>query len=351
MELTCETAVLADAVSAAARVSPKGDHYAAGVGLAFDSRNRVTVTATDLQTSYWCHVNAMSVDSGYWRLPATLLSGLLTGFPQEGTVTLTQVDDGRVRVAHKRSRATLHQIIGEPVNVDLVSGPSLVEISDFGAKIAQVSWACHRDVEPKTGIHIDGKRLVGCDGSKVATVECEVPLEAPITVPLTTLAGLLKNTDTVRLGATQTKLVLMPDDNTQLTSTIYSEPYLAYEKGMRENFAQEAKIDRVALSQAITKMLVLTRAEQFPSMKLIFGDGVLSLSMAAPGVGLMEADLDMDGGALGSFEIHMTPRNLVGALNGATSDSVLLRYGPERLQSLSVQDGDYRADVMPRNDW
>lgn len=358
MKLTCETTALTDAVVQAAKVAPKGESIAAGVVIDVDGESDlpIAVMATDLQVSFRREVECnrdFLAPSGRIRLPAGLFAGVLSGFPQNGTVALTEQDDGRIRVAHGRNRATLHQIVGTYPTVpwfSLGERQSLVELPDFASKVAQVAWACHKDVEPQTGVHIDGECLVGAafSSGKAARVDCVVPIETPITVPLSTLAGLLRNTGTVRFGATGTRLLLMPDDHTQLTSTIYSESYPAYRNAFRTDFASEVKVDPKALSSAITHMLVLMKAETFPSMKLTFGDGVLGLEVVAPEVGAMEAEVDMDGGAVGSFEMNVTPRLLVAALDAAASDTVLIRYGPKALQSLAVVSGSYRSDLMPR---
>lgn len=366
MKILAEATALADAANKASRIAPnKGAAYdlAAGIVLSGTDKGRLIMKATDLDVTFRHEMNATIEGEGTWRLPSSLLSGILSGLPMRDEVSLVEKTDGRIEITHGESRSTINQITGVYPAIEPFDPAGLVTVDDFARRAAQVTWACHKDSAPLTGVHIDGEVLVACDRQQLAVVPCVVPVENPITVPLSTLTTLLKNAGTVKLGAVEKRLRLMPDADTQITAIIYApQPaFIPYKKVMRNsedseqpgpNFA--ASVDRQCLIDAITRMLVLVKGERYPAIRVTFEETKLGLHMQVPEVGLMEDAIPVgpvDGAEAPEkpFAMWLTPQFVMEALEAPQSMTLTLGYGPTDLHSLVVTDGaGYQAYVMPR---
>lgn len=366
MRLLAETATLADAVNRAARIAPmKGPEFFRAAGILFELRpgdfsgHELVLKATDLEVAYRQAVPVLEIDGEetVWRLPSALLSGILSTLPLGSghTVELTTEPDNAVRIKAGRAKAKLRLLEADefPVMPYAVDGDPLV-VDGFAQLLAQVAWACASDKPPIAGVHIDGERLVALDGQKIAIVPCKIPVDAPITVPLAALSGLIKNTTQVGLIARDTRLYLLPDDETQASTVIYDAPYPNFERVLREDFEHTCEFVSGELEEAVSRMMVLVKTEKYPLVKLTIGWNTIGIQMDVPEIGLMEDEIDLSSSSMPPnserFDIWFTPQNLIGAMNAARKPDVKFSYGPKATQSVSISDtSGYRCDVMPRH--
>lgn len=355
MKAVASTATLADAVARAARVAPsKGAGFDKACGVLIEGwpfSGKLVIRSTDLSSTYRQEVAADVDGEATWRLPSALLAGILTGLPMSpgGQVTLT--DEGltaEVKIQAGTAKSRLRLIMGDFPAWDAFDAEPLVHVSDFGQRVEQVAWATDPKGTVLSGVHINGEKLIACDMYKVCVVPLVVPVETPITAPLLTLAALLKNAGDVSLQATEKKLRLLLDPETQATTELILAEYPNVERVMRDTFSGQVTVSREDLQSAIDRMLVLVAGDRYPRLRVGFGDGVVMLKMEDEQAGVMQNEVDCKGGQADTFIIELTPRSFIGALAHANHPEVTVKYGPKDDQTISVQAPDYRCDLMPR---
>lgn len=348
--LTAQTGVLSMSIQRAARIAPlKGAaaEKSAGIHLVVrpaDLTNarpaRLRVQATDIELSYDELVEVLEVtgDSADWRLPSGLLAGILANLDPTTSVTLSQ-SDRWLNVTSGRRKAKIPLIADTFPQLPVFDTATLKPVEDLAAKLARVTWAVDTLAPPMTGVHIDGDYLIGCDTHRLAVMPCEVPVEAPITAHVAPLVPLLKRTGEVFFGATDRRLLLMPDEDTRISTLIYDQPYpkVRVPQIMRTDFGAQITVNRVALIESVSQMLVITKAEKYPRLLVHISPGEMNYSLTVPGGESMEDTIDVEGGS--DYEINIAPQNLLGALRTSAAGSVTIKYGPEELRSILIEDG------------
>lgn len=359
--VTVDTAAIAEAVSRAARVAPtKGAAFdkASGVLIELrpDSDSKLRVKATDLEVSYWQRVPVLDIgdEPVDWRFPAGILAGIVTGFPTDsGSKTkFTQADDSDdVIITCGRRKSRLRVIRDTFPKIELFDPETLTPVADFAKRVGQVAWAVHADSAPLSGVHINGESLVACDRIRLVFIPCEVPIPEPVTVPLGSLVGLLKGASDVRVAADENRLMLMPDDDTQMTAIVYQSAYPNVGSIRRDEYRGEFTIKKSVLADALGGMLVLVKSERYPRVRLDISNDRLDLSMRVDEVGLMEDVLDIAGGELPDnppFTLWFSPQNLLSAINNSIDEQVTVQYGPKELAPVHITDtSGYDCWLMP----
>lgn len=362
-----DSATLADAVQKAARIAPtKGAAFDLAAGLLFEvdpATAMCILKSTNLDTTYRqvLSVTDAKGDHTTWRLPSQLLSGLVSNLPlgAGNTITFADPGDGAVRIMSGSVKAKLSTISGTFPAIPEFDTAKLSPASDFAHKVEQVSWACDKvQSNIMAGVHIDGEHLVACDRQAGALVPCVVPLDRAVTVPLAPLAPVLRMATDARMGATDRTLHLMLDAETQITAKIYEEKYPDVKAIRPASHRYEVELPRQPLIDAINRMLIVARAERMPVIKLTFTPGIvpsLVLDVIVPDTGRIQDSVNIGGKVPAEIlEIWFTPGCLVGALDNAKNETVVMEFGPEDLAKTSLSmarftDGKgYEALVMPR---
>lgn len=349
--ITFETATLASSIAKAVRVAPtKGAAFdkAAGIVLTIDPKadKPVTVRATDLEITYLEWVNSLKVETEklVLRLPAQLLHGVLSNLPPTGEVKL--VDDGsHLLITSGKKRARIIKIDPSLPYMNFqpfdASGLNLVE--NFARRVGQVSWACADDAVPFTGVHIEGDHLIATDRYRVARVPCDVPLEKPITIPLGPLGPIMRNLTDARLAATDRRLLLMPDEYTQVTSVIFDAAYPSAAQMatvMRTEWPQTLRVAREGFAKALQAMLVLCKTERYPLVKLTIGNERILIDMDVPDVGEMSDELEVGGADHEPCELLITPTYLTEILGAVDDAEVSFSYDPDNTLALPYVTGE-----------
>jgi DNA polymerase III sliding clamp (beta) subunit (PCNA family) len=347
------------AIERVSRIAPtKGTAFdkAAGIVLEVDPDTKTaSLRATNLEVFYREEIRDV-VDYGTehvtWRLPSVLFSGIINGLPLDKEVTIKSDGERQVRIFCGKKQAKLKTM---PTDIypewDRVDPDGLEVASGFAARVSQVAWATDRDNDPFTGINIDGKNLNATDKYRLARVPCDVPLEKPVTVAMTTLAPILKNLPgEISLAADGDKLLMRVGDEIEAISVIFAKPFPDLSKALREDFSLEVKVNREALRDAIESMLVLVKQERYPRMNVEIDDGGISLFMAVPETGDMNDVVEAEVPSGETFAFDVTPEFLLRAVDGAAGKNITLSVGPDRKQMVRVKDGDYIAYLMPLSD-
>lgn len=361
MEVTFETAALADAVSKAARVAPtKGAAYDKSAGIKIevrpDGEHAVTIKATDLEVTYieWVAaslpIGATEVD---WRLPAQLLAGIVGNLPlgKSQQVTLSDDEKGYIKIASGKAKAKIRHLTGDVFPIwEPFDDMNLKEVSGFTQRVAQVSWACDKNMIPVTGVHINGTHLIATDRYRLAQVPCVVPVDEPITVPLDVIVPMLKNVNDARMGAVDGKFLLMPDGHSQITSVIFDASYPNISRAMHDDYTEHFVINTEQFRNALLRMMVLVKAERYPLCKLTIGGCRVHVLMDVPEVGEMEDEIEVVGADhQDDYEIQFTPTYLTDALGGTEKETVTFSYDRTSNKIVRIKDSDeYSVWIVPR---
>lgn len=363
-----ENAILADAINKASRIAPtKGEAFDKAAGLRFDvdpNKKRAIIRSTDLEVSFEQEVPLLEGkgEAGVWRLPSQILQSFIATLPMhEGsTVTFIHRDDEAIRFKSGRTVAKLFMIRGEdmPASVfEWIDGP-LANASDIAVKLEQVSWACDNKSSVLAGVHIDGESLVGCNTYVLAVVPCSVPVTEPVTVPLDSLAVVLKSASNCQIRAVGKRFQIALDENTRATSGIFEGNYPPVRNVMREDFIGSIKVHRQQFLDTLGRMMTLSRNEKLPTLKInIDGTGLvhmLTFDMDIPGVGRMQDSMDVTSEFGEIFEMGIIPRWLEQGVSNAKGDYVTIDFGhanPEKSPLMPIQirdDNGYRCYLMPK---
>ena len=369
IEVTFETAGLAAAAQKAGRVAPsKGVAFDKAAGVLIEGRpnevdhKAITVKATNLEVDYleWVRPLEIKSDGDFdWRIPSGLFSGFVGGLPigSGKKVTFTQDEPGGpLTMKSGRTKARIGVITGLGFkNWEPYDSSAMQEVEGFSRRVNQVSWATDPQTVPFSGVHIDGEHIYATDRYKMVRVPCKVPLPEPVTVPLDTLAPILKTVEDVRLGVSERHLLLMPDEYTQLQTVIFDAEYPPIERAMHANFDVRVVLPRISFRDAVQRMLSLVgKGERYPKITLDIHDDVIDLFMAVDGVGEMtdtiEVEIDAEPEAADSTTIYFSPQYLTQALDNSRESSMTLQFlssSPGR--AASVTDGKgYDVWLMPR---
>ena len=365
-----ENAILADAINKATRLAPtKGEAFDKAAGIRFDvnpvSRQAI-IRVTDLEVSFEQEIPIAEGkgDPGIWRLPAQILQSFISTLPMgEGqTVDFIHRGDEAIRFKAGRTIAKLNMIAGPDIPQEIFAwedGP-LAQASDLAFKIEQVSWCCDRKSSSMlSGVHIDGEYLMGCDHASLAIIPCQVPVTEPVTVPLESLAVILKSASHCQIRALRKRFQIALDENTRVTSGILEGSYPQVKNVMRENFLGTIKVHRQAFIDTLNRMMVLARNEKLPTLKIdIDATGLvpaLTFDMDIPGIGRMQDTIDVSTENFQDrLELGMLPSKLQSAVEHTKGDYFEIDFGhpePERspLSSIHIRDDHgYRCYLMPK---
>jgi DNA polymerase III sliding clamp (beta) subunit (PCNA family) len=376
-KITFETALISDAVQKAARVAPsKGPAFdrAAGIYFEIDHADKtVTVKSTNLDVTYQQRVAFLESEQGTapaWRLPSQLLSKLFSSLPMGSGATVQFIDQEDNSGVYIKSGKFVGKLSLLDANTFPTMDPFLPEgmlpANEFASRVEQVAWAAESKADsPLGGVHIDGKNLVGCDKYSLAIVPCEVPIEKPVTVPLWTIAQLLKQASDVNLRATIRNLELMLDAETQATALLINadQPYPAYQRLMRtpEECFGTMIVNKTEFKEALSRQMSLVSTEKQPRLQMEWsGDGMFKeviLDVNVPQVGrfresVMALEREENDAFDSKFRQIYKPNAVVQAVEMARGDLLFMSFGgtdaasdkkPLRLSDVS----GYECYIMP----
>lgn len=352
---TVDTPDLIDAVQKANSIAPKrGPAFDRAAGIRFEVQPPyLLVKATDLDTSVRCQIRLAHHGEQLpepFRVPAGILAAYLTQLPT-GENSQTEItpwpDDHKVTFESGDCRARFTTITGDSFPaIDAFDMDDLREVDGLAGRLRQVSWACERNSVPLDGIHIDGSRLVGCDHSKIALVECAVPVDSAVTAPLAGVTAALRgHSGPVSIAVIDQKLLLVPEPDVQFATTLYAAEYPAVDQvvslaeGNTPTIVQQS-----VLGEALARINALCAGERYPKMTIELFDDQLMLECDITEIGRVEETLELEQGlpADGSISIALDPSKLAEAVNATSSTTIEITW-PVGRPNKPIQINDRRA--------
>lgn len=337
--ITFEVGTLADSIRKAALVAPSraGNAFdkAAGIVLEITPGEEVKclVKATNLDVYYLEVIDciAASGPSETWRLPSSVFADIVKDIkaaPGKTLILSHEAGVEQVRLQCGRMRATLGMIDPEYFPEFMVFDGDMEKASNLAPRIELVSWATAKaGSEPLTGIHFTGSHIAATDGYRFVRVPLEVPIAAPVTVPAGVLAAILRQAGDVGIAATETQLVIKPDEWTQIVCTIYGSKYPDISRPMGHTYDGEMQVSKQDL---LDKLAAVQKAaaggRDSPPVQLIVGKNELAVFLKGQDAGLGDV-IELPGQVNHArINLYYNPSYLSDAISKAPADIITIRY-------------------------
>lgn len=360
---TFDVPTLADAVSKASRVTPtKGTILDKCAGITIELNqdtpdDPVLVKATDGVSTFRQRIPSATFKGDerrkVWRISAPLITGVLSKLPAGpgSTVTLGDTGDGFVRLVCNKTKAKFHVLGGVPQPVERFDSSAMVEATALASRVSQVAWATKRGgSDPLAGVRITGDHLLACDSVSAARVPCKVDLTAPVTASLFVLAPLIKPYPDLHLRATDKRLLIEVDEDTQITTALIDGTYPDVDRFLDAPFLGGTfGVHRPLLADVIQRALVLHRGERdIPMCRLVLNGDVLDVTLEVAEVGSITDQIEVVGDG-SSIDLWLTPATVLNAMSGCAGDDIQISHQGDPLKPIRFQDDfGYTAITMPR---
>lgn len=362
-----ETAALADSLKKAFACTPKkGSAFDKTAGIVFEFNptdpESMVIRATNLDIYYMEWMDVLHVDGPdqftRWRFPSALIAGVVGTLPigsgkkvrfedKDNTSKQVHMDSDRTKCRFNLIDASLY-----PTWPAFDPG-ILSDVSAFGNKMQKVEWATDPAHELLRGIYMDGENLYATNRYRLAVMPFESGLEKPVILPAGILSTVLKNTDSVKIGADDHQFYLMPDEHTQIRSVQLAGQYPRVTGIMDQEKPNTVQFNKNALTQMVTRALNFSGNDRIPTLRMFIGQEEIRIMMANEEMGMLGDVLEVPGQADHPFvEVRLTPDYITDALNSSPNDLVKMGYDKDKASTILAIDGGggYRAWVMPRTD-
>jgi len=323
----------------------------------------VEFTATDLDVSVTCKVEAKVIKSGATTLPVKKLFGIVRELNGE-----IEIETDEKNISSIRSGSSFFKIHGlsadefPPLPKFKDDKKVLLPQENIRAMIRKTSFAVSTDESRYVlnGIFIslkEGKMtFVATDGRRLALVDEEVDISeksaGEFIVPakaVNELNRLLQDKGDVELkfGENQASFALKNETgfSVLLITKLIEGNYPNYRQVIPGEAKERIGVGREELVQALRRAEILT-SEKANSVKLAFGKNLLTITANSPEVG--EARETMAINYKGKeLAIAFNPRYLIDPLNALTEDEVFIELIDELSPGVIKINGPFLYVVMP----
>jgi DNA polymerase III sliding clamp (beta) subunit (PCNA family) len=362
-EIKLYVATFSEAVQRCASVAPnKGVAFDKSHGIMLEyskQRDELVIRSTDLIVSYSEIVNDVhSVESEgdfTWRVPSSLLAGIVRNFPLDGDMTMRHDNsdgDDHVHLKCGRRKAKLRlamDVESFPEWVFCDESEGFLPADGLGERLKQVGWATDKTNNLLMGVHFDGKFMSATDKYKLVRCPFELALGKPVTVSLAMLSGLLAGLPgRFTAYADDTRLYLAIGKEIRITTQLLDGVFPDISKIPDTGYKYEVQVSRSMLQEMIQDQLVLVKNERFPRVQLTLSADLLRVALVVDEVGDMEDSITVNW-PHDRFHIEFTPDYIIKALSGTTSSMVTFHLNSEQSLICIKDEVDYVAWVQPRS--
>jgi len=367
-----ETSTLADVLKKASLVAPsRGEAFdkAAGVLITVARDiDQIMVQATNLEIFYTEWISPVSVtlpdgvDEVKWRLPSRSTAAIVGSFPigSGKEVWLEQpAGTNTLKIGSGRARGSFQLIDTKYYPVwDIFDPDDLTDVEDFGARLAQVEWACSDEVETSfNGVNLTGDYAQATDRYRAARVPLKVdadtawPFAESVTVPSRILSQIMKQSGQAAIGCTPTQLLVLPNEHVQIRANLFGQEYMSLAKITGQEYTHTVPVNKAGLLEVLNRVQLMAGSDRLPSMRMFIGKGEIAAMME-----------DVEEGHLGDIletpgycdhervQIVFTPKFLIEALDKCPSAKLTFSYDASNpMKIIKIDDGaGYEAWVMTR---
>jgi DNA polymerase-3 subunit beta len=323
----------------------------------------VEFTATDLDVSVTCKVEAKVIKSGATTLPVKKLFGIVREL--NGEIEIETDDKNISSIRSGSSFFKIHGLAADefpPLPKFKDDKKVLLPQENIRAMIRKTSFAVSTDESRYVlnGIFIslkEGKMtFVATDGRRLALVDEEVDISeksaGEFIVPakaVNEINRLLQDKGEVELkfGENQASFALKNENgfSVLLITKLIEGNYPNYRQVIPGEAKERIGVGREELVQALRRAEIMT-SEKANSVKLSFGKNVLTITANSPEVG--EARETMAINYKGKeLAIAFNPRYLIDPLNALTEDEVFIELIDELSPGVIKINGPFLYVVMP----
>jgi DNA polymerase-3 subunit beta len=325
--------------------------------------DHVEFTATDLDVTVVCKVEAKVVKPGATTLPVKKLFGIVRELTGE-----IEIEVDEKNVASLRSGSSFFKIHG--LNAD--EFPPLPQFKDekkvslpqenIRGMIKKTSFAVSTDESRYVlnGIFVslkDGKMtLVATDGRRLALVDEEVEIPektaGEFIVPakaINELNRLLQDKGEVEIkfGENQASFALKQEKgfSTVIITKLIEGNYPNYRQVIPSETKERIALSREELVQALRRAEIMT-SEKANSVKMNFGKNLLTITANSPEIGEARETIAINYKGK-EIAIAFNPRYLIDPLNALANDEVFIELIDELSPGVLKINGPFLYVVMP----
>lgn len=335
-------------------------------------KDKLSITATDLETQIVATVSLDSIDSDSdiaesITAPALKLLNIITALPKESVIRFKLNDKDKLIVSSGKSRFTLSTIPAEDYPKFLTDDiNSSIDISSKELLRALTKTAfsmANQDVRYYlNGLSVTREngvvKLVGSDGHRLALYTCESEYNSDdmsIIIPRKAVNELIKIlTESIKVDDSTNILLQYSQNNvhintidTSFTAKLIDSKYPQFDKVYKQDFYSDIVVNKDALKQAVSRVMILSN-EKYRGVEFKVNDLELTINTNNPDN--EEANEIIDIEYYGdSIDIAFNAQYIIEAISHVSSDNVVLRIAENNSCCFltEVDDSDYDFIVMP----
>lgn len=360
-KVVLEVAALADALTKAAAVAPtRGVSFEKAAGIVLSvAADEVIVRSTDTVTKFatWLTPELVEGPETMWRVPSKVFSEVISKLKTTMNKTLTLEQDGAtLKMTHGRStRASFMMIDMDNYPLWSPFSPDDMKLAAGLAVAAEaVQWAASKGTDvPLTGVHFDGTHAMATNKYKFAVMDCPVDLAQPITVPAAALTTVLKNQNTTLVRVDSNSLYMMPDESTQISTSVYGVPFPSAAIGnfMKRTYPHTVRVGKKEIVDMLDLVCSMIQSDRQPTLILLFGRGEIAAMLSNTSTGLLGNIIETPGQLdfEKRHEIRFQPDIIQGALQGCTANEVEMSFDPSNsMLPFFINGGAIRYWLAPK---
>jgi DNA polymerase-3 subunit beta len=333
----------------------------ANVLLRTSGKDKVLVSATDLNTSILANlVGAVQAEGGL-TLNARALHDIISNMPNE-QIVLRRIENSWAEI---RAGKVSYRLVGM-ADRDFPKTPdysepkySTISATLFHEMIDRTIFSVCND---ETRFHLngvlfesDGKvgRMVATDGHRLAKIERRLEgapvLSTGVIIPKNGLLQIRRALDAVESCqvAIKTPYIFLLTDKLHLAVKLIESQFPPYEKVIPVEHEKRAVVDRGQLLEALKRAQLMSSETR--GVKFSFSQGAMLLTSDNPDVGEVKEELDVDYEGQ-DLSIGFNGKYVIDFLGAITADKVALELkgelDPGLLRPVSADDA-YLGVVMP----
>jgi DNA polymerase-3 subunit beta len=308
----------------------------------------IALIATDLETGFEGTYPATVEKEGVIAITARKFFEIIREFPSD-EICINEVENRWIEIGNKNVQ---YHIVGMNPD-DFPDSPLLEDIAffdiDSGAfkKMIEKTVMVGGTLDDKRA-HINGIffekiaeqdhkiiRMVSTDGSRLATVDYEIPedkdiaMESAMIIPkkgLNEVSKFLASDGTVQIGFKDNHFVVKKDSETIIIRLLEGE-FPEYREIIAKSEGHSIKVDKALFTKMLKRMSILT-SDNYKGAIFAFGANNLVITATNPDIGESKEEMAIDyQGDL--IEVAFNPKYFIEILNVIESPNVLLFLASE----------------------
>lgn len=323
------------------------------------SKNRLSLSATNLDIAITHYIGAKVSDEGSITVPARLMQDFVSSLP-EGVIEL-DLQDTKLHVSTEKYKSVVNGIIADdfPVMPAMSDGVTWkIGGQEFKRALQQVVFAASSDeTRPAlTGVLLqthDGKlAMAATDSYRLAErILGKQEIDIKLLIPASSMQDLLRvlgdNDDEITIKHDEQQVLFKVGDIELVTRQVDAS-YPDYRKLIPKNFTTSAQLKKPDLVN-VTKVSSLFARESAGSVTIAVDEKENQLSIRSVASQLGENTASADAKASGSGSITLNSRYLLDALNVLNGDEVEFSFNGKLEPTMIVDPNnkDYKHIVMP----